>query len=487
MTSIAPVVQSTAPDGATAIGQLSADTASGQEFSETLADAAKDHGQRPHQQYARPDQAAAAVQRFDLNRKVDHKANAAAASATANGERRAQLHIPALDTQRARSGWLEAGIAGAQEAGGVMPGHRDEREPDAAAAATGATAGPDAVMMNRAGIAEAALSPVKDGKTPTVAAALNDFLQERPRSPSAQRSEHQSAPAAALTERSSDSEPSTRAVPVAVTQQATHFAPAKQSHHVAGVIDASDAAALDAPLVAPHQPSPLQRDRMGHSAGSRPAEKGARTAGIAGEAALPSGAGAANLTPGQQIFTSIIDEIGGPPRDAQSAGTAASPSISWPATGPALRTLAIQLAPASLGPVTVVLSRSDGALRIKLDAERIETIGLVEQGLSELTSRLTGAGYAIDEVLVGQTPDAARSANSSSQPWHAGGQSLSNMPGDPEPRRGGSEQRFGRSERSAARQQPPAAALDQSSAARLGKAPELPWPRVAGARFLKTV
>ena len=52
--------------------------------------------------------------------------------------------------------------------------------------------------------------------------------------------------------------------------------------------------------------------------------------------------------------------------------------------------------------MTIVLTGSDGELRIHLEAERAETFGKVEQERGALSARLHGAGYAVSELTVGR-------------------------------------------------------------------------------------
>ena len=189
---------------------------------------------------------------------------------------------------------------------------------------------------------------------------------------------------------------------------------------------------------------------------------------------------------GVQIFKAIVDEVGtATAADASAAAPTAEPT-SWSASGPALRRLSLQLSPAFLGPVTLVLSRCDGALQIQLDAEREETVAMVQREGDELTRRLHDAGYTVDEFLVRQSPDIAVSPRSSDPP-HSSRTLLPSMAQGSQSWHAGSEQS---PQRPARQQQAPAQAGQQPEpdpGRSRSAAVAIVLPRVAGSRFFRSV
>ena len=79
-----------------------------------------------------------------------------------------------------------------------------------------------------------------------------------------------------------------------------------------------------------------------------------------------------------------------------------APTLRRPHSRRHVRSIKLQLNPHSLGVVTIVLTASDGDLRVHLEAERAETFGKVEQERGTLSARLNGAGYAVTELTVGR-------------------------------------------------------------------------------------
>ncbi len=254
------------------------------------------------------------------------------------------------------------------------------------------------------------------------------------------------------------------ALPVTLMHQATHFAPAKVDLH----FDAGG----------------LRHDEPGHwlaLGGRAPHDRPP----IAGVEIAPSAAGGMPVPIGMQVFKAIVDEVGAAAATEASTATPAAEPTSWSASGPALRTLSLQLSPAFLGPVTLVLSRCDGGLRIQLDAEREETVAMVQREGDELTSRLQDAGYTIEEFLVRQSPDTTMLPGSSDPPqasrmpspamaqgshsWHAGSEQ--------------SPQRPARQQQAPAQAREPAPHPDSWRSA----AAAIVLPRVAGSRFFGSV
>ncbi|MGD9804063.1 MAG: flagellar hook-length control protein FliK [Hyphomicrobiaceae bacterium] len=87
-------------------------------------------------------------------------------------------------------------------------------------------------------------------------------------------------------------------------------------------------------------------------------------------------------------------------------GTTQSPAPSAPLHsterpfGSMMRLLRIELSPASLGIVHVTLKGAHAALSISIETERSQTAASLGADRSSLSTRLTEAGYAIDELVV---------------------------------------------------------------------------------------
>jgi hypothetical protein len=198
--------------------------------------------------------------------------------------------------------------------------------------------------------------------------------------------------------------PDIAATPIKVMRQETHFQPiAHEARRLLGMAaGAPDDRVLPLTLAAAakiNRPQALQRasqdvptapDRLAETPGAS-----APAASIAGDASTLGGIG-------QQIADGVQRAMAAP---ADPAAPRSAPNIdpeAPPAFAPAVRSIKLQLNPVSLGVVTIVLTGSDGELRIHLEAERAETFGKVEQERGALSARLHGAGYAVSELTVGR-------------------------------------------------------------------------------------
>jgi chemotaxis protein MotD len=120
----------------------------------------------------------------------------------------------------------------------------------------------------------------------------------------------------------------------------------------------------------------------------------AQPVSIGGE--IASGTVGLQIADRVQQALSAPSEAGGPP---PAAGGAAEPETRQ-TFAPALRTIKLQLNPAALGVVTIVLTGTDEGLRVHLAAELADTVGVVENDRGALAARLADGGYSVSEITV---------------------------------------------------------------------------------------
>ena len=189
---------------------------------------------------------------------------------------------------------------------------------------------------------------------------------------------------------------------VRVVQQERHFKPAGvEMQRWQGAQSAAEGAqgtampAADPKLV---QPEAAVRDRTAVAAAQ------ARAAEPAAQVAQPMSATGEVMpgTVGVQIADRVQEALGKPSETAASSPPAGAvhDSESRQVFAPAIRILKLQLNPASLGTVTIVLSGNDDGLRIELAAELADTVTKVDNDRGALAARLNGAGYSVTEISV---------------------------------------------------------------------------------------
>jgi hypothetical protein len=194
-------------------------------------------------------------------------------------------------------------------------------------------------------------------------------------------------------------------LPVRVMRQEKHFQPAGVEARLWQIAQDSFEAArpVSAPTLVQDAAKPAeaeiaQRERpVAPAAVARAPEAAAPVAAsisTAGEFA-PSGIGVQIADRLQQALGTPY-EPGAPPPSA----VAGAVSDTQQTFAPALRTIKLQLSPAELGAVTIVLSGNDEGLRIELAAELADTVAKVENDRGVLAARLSGAGYSVTEVTV---------------------------------------------------------------------------------------
>jgi hypothetical protein len=194
------------------------------------------------------------------------------------------------------------------------------------------------------------------------------------------------------------------ATPVRVVRQETHFKPlAHEARRLLGmtagapddrVLPLSLAAATQltrpqSPLREP-QDVPTVTDRLIEAAGTL------APASVADQEAPTLG------SLGQQLVDGVQRALSPPAETSTPRSVPVADPTAPPAYAPVLRSIKLQLNPVSLGVVTIVLTGSEGEMRVHLEAERAETFGRVEQERGAISARLNGAGYAITELTVGR-------------------------------------------------------------------------------------
>lgn len=109
-----------------------------------------------------------------------------------------------------------------------------------------------------------------------------------------------------------------------------------------------------------------------------------------------------------QILQRVVAELsaptetpvgaGAPPRPLTRTAEAAATAAGMAST--CIKTLTIQLEPASLGPVTVTLRLARTSLTLEIDADDVETARVIDLGRGQLASKLRDSGYMIDELVI---------------------------------------------------------------------------------------
>jgi hypothetical protein len=149
---------------------------------------------------------------------------------------------------------------------------------------------------------------------------------------------------------------------------------------------------LTRPQAPPHesQGEPALSDRAGEAAGPL------ATASVAGPETPTPG------SIGQQVADGVQRALASPAEPSAPRSVSTADPAAPPAYAPVVRSIKLQLNPVSLGVVTIVLTGSEGEMRVHLEAERAETFGKVEHERAAISARLNGAGYAITELTVGR-------------------------------------------------------------------------------------
>ena len=145
----------------------------------------------------------------------------------------------------------------------------------------------------------------------------------------------------------------------------------------------------------------------------------------------PDGRGASSNGSSQQQGTGAFTLAGGAPqvpvavRDAAAADAGYEPVSSQIAdevraelradglgkgsSEGVVKVLHLELKPANLGSVTVKLTLKDNAISIQLEAQRLDTLAVIERERQALTNALTSAGYTVDSISAVPQSEAGRS------------------------------------------------------------------------------
>ena len=196
---------------------------------------------------------------------------------------------------------------------------------------------------------------------------------------------------------------------VKVTHQETHFKPVVTDAVRMAQAEASEPNGPSDHPVAAH---PAPPSKTSHASEPHVDVPGTSTAvKSSGEVNGSTNATAGITQLNQQIFDRIVEQ------EPVAPSTAPTPAPEKPAwmLGPATRLLTLELSPATLGTVKIVLSRVDSALNVKVEAERTETADAVAAGRDDLVNRLGDAGYDIGEVVIASQPSGATGTSTERQ------------------------------------------------------------------------
>ncbi len=191
-------------------------------------------------------------------------------------------------------------------------------------------------------------------------------------------------------------------VPVRVVRQEKHFQPAgveaRRWQIAQDSFEGARAMPMQMPAPEAAKAEAVQRERPAIPTALARAPEAATPV----VAPVPSMGDLVPGTVGIQIADRVQQALSAPSEPAASSPPAgASPEIDTRQSfAPALRTIKLQLNPADLGAVTIVLSGNDEGLRIELSAELADTVSKVENDRNVLAARLSGAGYAVTDISV---------------------------------------------------------------------------------------
>lgn len=143
---------------------------------------------------------------------------------------------------------------------------------------------------------------------------------------------------------------------------------------------------------------------------------------VADKAALPVSTG----SPMEQIAPRLIDTAREMKAADRAAATASTSSPATPSAGP-MRVLSIDLHPAELGSVTVRMSLAGDTLGVQIEAERSETVRMLQNDASALSDMLRTAGVQVEGVTVraAQMDTVSSGAGTSQSFMHENSQSQS--------------------------------------------------------------
>lgn len=162
------------------------------------------------------------------------------------------------------------------------------------------------------------------------------------------------------------------------------------------------------------RPSPDGRGSSGAGTGSQQQGSGAFLSMLAGGLAQAAGSvGRAGDTDfahdpvGDQIAAHVRAEL-----KADGLGETSSDGV--------VKVLELELKPANLGSVTVRIALKDNAVSIHLEAQRLDTLAVIEREREALAGALAAAGYTVDGITAAPQSEMSRSVASLVAPGDSG-------------------------------------------------------------------
>ena len=188
-------------------------------------------------------------------------------------------------------------------------------------------------------------------------------------------------------------------VPITVREQQTHFS--REPISRLPVTTNSTGA---------HDPVPPMGPEVGRSEKSVTQPKAVATSSEQGQLSLTQAKGTVERpvddatnepAPSVQILGKLLDVVH---EEKAAARAPAASSATWLPVerpfGSLIRQIRLELSPASLGVVHITLKGVNASLSISIEAERAQTATSLKADRSVLSSSLTEAGYAIDDLVV---------------------------------------------------------------------------------------
>ena len=215
-------------------------------------------------------------------------------------------------------------------------------------------------------------------------------------------------------------------LPVRVVRQEKHFqAAGVEARRWQIAQDAFEAGRAAAPTAESPKTAPGEALRERAAAPVAMARTVEAVAPVAGPAAPGAVVDVAPGAVGLQIADRVQEALTRP-ADSAASSSPASGTIFEADTrqsfAPALRVIKLQLNPAELGAVTIVLSGNDEGLRIELAAELADTVTKVDNDRNVLAARLSGAGYAGTDISIARMAGQGTDGDARDQGARPGGQ-----------------------------------------------------------------
>lgn len=196
-----------------------------------------------------------------------------------------------------------------------------------------------------------------------------------------------------------------------VLAQETHMSPAKSfgaNQRLDELANTELPTGME-PVAAPSRSGPGEKDPGRDMAGKREPPVAATT-GRDLTTEPDATAKPAMSAPAVQVIDALLgaSEPAGEARSHPVSSTAQLDAKPLPA--PLVRTLKLQLTPESLGVVNVVVARGESSLRIRLEAETVETRGALLADRDSIGRQLEASGLRVDELVVMRPTDSGSMA-----------------------------------------------------------------------------